>query len=337
MNLFNIIGGAIKQGFQNLSSVRPSELSSVGPNALASAKQAYANLLTDIPTNVATAQRYVQQAVAPKYSVPSFDQIRANGAQWGAAYNKQTDMQRLNDAFQNEGIYMDPGAIKSGSADLQPMAVYPNDPRLSALKEAALNAMNLRPAMKRYLQTIPVQQGDLTNVIVNSDGSLSSAGGTAITGNFQTSNPGGSWESNVNVTQSPNIVIDRGAGINPGGWPNTVMQHEYLHTTEPIRAQQVQIGMTKLLQALPQNSPLRDAALQYYNDGRLPPNPEELFATLGQQLGQYVLTIPEIQAYYKNIYMQPPAQRQMIRTIKQINSPSSQFQPGTQLVPIQRK
>lgn len=293
MNLFDIIGGAIKQGFQNV------------PSALSQANQAYQNFRTDLPTNIATSQRYVQQAIAPKYSVPGFDQVRQNNRYGEEVYNQQTPKKRINYDFANEGIYMEPGAIKSGSAELQPMAVYPNDPRLSALKQASLDAMNLRPAMQRYLETIPVQQGNLENIIMNPDGTFSSAGGMAEGGNFQTLNPGGSWETNLNITPNPNILLERKLGINPEGWVNSALQHEYLHTTSPIRVQQARIGMAKLLENMPQNSPLRDAALQYYSDGRLPPNPEELFATLGEQYGQYVLMMPEIQEYYKNIFMQP--------------------------------
>ncbi len=294
MNIFDIIGGAIKQGIQNV------------PSALSQAQQSYQNFRTDLPTNVETAQRYIRQAIAPKYYPPSFDQSRRDTSYGEEVYNQQSPMERVNYDFANEGIYMDPGAMKSGSAELQPMQVYPNDPNLSALKKASLNTMNLRSAMQRYLQTIPVQRGNLKDFIVNEDGTTSSAGGIANGGGsqgFQLSDPGGSWETNTNVTQDPNIVLNKTAGTSPKGWGNPVLQHEYLHVAP--RVAQARMGMEKLLQNLPKKSPIRDAALQYYRNGELPPNPEELFATLGEQYGQYVLMMPEIRDYYKNIFTQP--------------------------------
>lgn len=298
MNILDILSGAIGQGTQQIAKAFPS--------VLGQAKQMYQNFQTDFPTNVETAQRYVRQAIAPKYYQPSFDQIRGNARRYGEeVYNQQTPIERLNYNFANEGIYMEPWATKSGSAELQPMNIYPNDPKLSALKKASLNAMNLRSAMQRYLETIPVQRGNLKDI---------PAAGIAMGGGsqgFQLSNPGGSWETNVNVTQDPNIVLDQTAGTSPNGWGNPVLQHEYLHVAP--RVAQARVGMEKLLQNLPPKSPLRDAALQYYRDGRLPPNPEELFAVLGEQFGQYALTIPEIQAYYGNIFSQPSGQKNPIQ------------------------
>ena len=320
-------------------------LSGAMGSALSQAKQAYQNFQTDLPTNVATAQRYVRQAIAPKYSIPGFDQVRQNNEYGEEAYNQQTPMERINYNFANEGIYMDPGAIKNGSAELQPMGMYPNDPRLSALKQASLNAMNLRPAMRRYLETIPIQQGNLRDIIVNPDGTLSSAGGMAPGGGqgFQTTNPGGNWETNTNMTLDPSIILansggDPNAMVDPNsmktGFMTKVLRHEYLHQTP--RTQQVKIGMEKLLQAMPQNSPLRDAALQYLSNGELPPNPEELFATLGEQYGQYVLMMPEIQAYYRNIFMQPTTQMRPPQ-IMQKGVASEQFLPGNQTIPIRNQ
>lgn len=298
MNILDILAGAIGQGTRQIARAIPS--------VLGQAKQTYQNFQTDIPTNVETAQRYIRQAVAPKQYVPSFNQARGEERYGEEVYNQKSPMERINYDFANQDIYMNQGAIKSGSAKLQPMAAYPNDPNLSALKKASLNAMNLRPAMQRYLETVPVQRGNLKDFVVNDDGTISSAGGIASGGGssgYQLSNPNGSWETNTNITEDPNIVLEQAAGTDPNGWGSSVLQHEYLHTAP--RVAQVRAGMEKLLQNLPEKSPIRDAALQYYGNGELPPNPEELFATLGEQYGQYALMIPEIQAYYKNIFTQP--------------------------------
>jgi len=282
-NIFKTLTGAIGQAVRT------------APTALNQAKKSYEGFMMDLPTNIEYAQTKVRQAISPKAFVPTYAEMQQRQKAWEQKPKNQTPMGQLQDKFANEDIYMEPRANKSGSAEMEPYRVYPNDPKLSALKQATLNSMNLRPAMNRYLSTVPVQRAPII-----SEGAL----GYALGGQGEPQEKGGTWETDFGPISNPAIVLDRTLGVMPQRQDAIdVLSHEYVHTVP--RTDTVKTGMAKLLLNIPRNSPILPAAMQYFADGRLPPNPEELFATLGQQFGQFALNIPEIREYYRNIYAQP--------------------------------
>lgn len=243
---------------------------------------------TDLPANMAYGQAKVAQAFAPKFQVPTNDQMRAE-------FNNPVH-EKTMDLF---------GPVKSMSAQINPYPVVqqtPQNQQLEQQKQQIINSGAFRPAMARYLSTIPVNY---------EPGLGKGAGMTDINTTQRYDNVGkqqngntwetyqGSYQPVIGMGDTNNtstIAPSKQENLNP------VLAHELVHAAPKNmkfkeQFQQLYEGMT------PENNPvLFNSAATYLNNGNKPPNAEELYATLAQNMGTNVLNIPEVRKFYENLF-----------------------------------
>lgn len=270
-SILQMIGGAAQKGVQNI------------PSAVSRAKDAYQNFQTDLPANTAYAQDRVHQAIAPKMLLPTPDQI-------------------IQEEMQGPKIPMNPNLYnnrieKSMSAEMQPYLTPPNTPQATfeeQEKQKVLKSGIFRPAMQRYLSTIPVYTYEPNQ----------QQAGIAMT--QPSRNLNNKWEDKAGGSQSiigmalsskTNFEKMKNNPISQG-----VMAHELIHTA-PRNSKFKNEFKSFFKKVTPESSPiLYNTGLQYFQNGQPPPNEEEMYATLGQQLGPRALLIPEIRDFYINLF-----------------------------------
>lgn len=253
------------------------------------------DIKTDLPANIAYGQAKVAQTFAPKYEIPTYQQQKAYGnSPIGQFENKNWNvLESLQKPVE-----------KSFSAQVNPYPVVQQTPQniqLERQKQQVLNSGAFRPAMSRYLSTVPV----------NYEPGLNNGGITDISSKQTYDNKrdiGGGWETAQGPYQ-PIISI----GQDNGRIPNTtvpsqqenlnpVLAHELIHAAP--RNMKYKNDFVKLYQGMtPESNPvLFNSASTYLMNGQKPPNAEELYATLAQNLGTNVLNIPEVRRFYENLF-----------------------------------
>jgi len=251
-----------------------------------SAGNSIGGFITDLPANKAYLSNKVQQAVLPKEYIPAAEQIQG----------------QHNYPLQPDNLSLDNEFTKSNSAQLNPYMVPQNTPynqQIEATKQKVINSGVFRPAMQRYLSTVPVY-GDYGNP----------GGGTTDVSPTQTyHNPADysqnqSWETSQGPYQP---VVEM--GITKGQPVDTknsdfkaVLAHELVHAAPRNMKYRAEFN-NFFEQITPTSSPmLYKVGLEYSKNGQKPPNAEEFYATLAMQMGPNVLKIPEIRKYYENIF-----------------------------------
>lgn len=272
MNIPQKIVGAIQQGTQNISS------------AFAQAKQAYQNFQTDLPANQAYFQAKLQQFISPKEMLPTAEDIQKNADQY-----------TNNHATFNP--YM--GAEKSMSAELQSFPIAPNNPQTAfaeQLKQKIINSGIFRPAMARFLSTVPVYTFYPNQTVA---GLADSSNGSPPDQPWETSS--GGYQPTIGMALSDNANLNK---LTNNPYVSRVMLHELVHTAP--RNQAFQNDFKNFFNQInPETNPiLYNAGLNYYQNGKPPPNAEEFYATLAHTYGSEALNIPEIKKYYENIFAQ---------------------------------
>ncbi len=257
------------------------------------------DIKTDLRANIAYGQAKVAQTFAPKYQIPTYQQQDS--------YYKSPIGQFENKNWSAlEGLQKP--VEKSFSAQINPYPVVQKTPaniQLEQQKQQILNSGAFRPAMARYLSTIPV----------NASVELDKGSGMTFTSGKQNyrqiPNDINTWETSQGTLQ-PDITI----GIDEKNKKtqfntvipsmqenlNPVLAHELIHAAP--RNMKYKDQFQKLYEGLtPQSNPvLFNSASTYLMNGQKPPNAEELYATLAQNLGTNVLNIPEVRKFYENLF-----------------------------------
>lgn len=297
MNIFNILAGAIGQGIQKGAQAFPS--------ILGQAKQTYQNFMTDLPANSAYIQSRIASRFLPKEPLLTYeDTIAQKNIQQN--YEKMNDPQRLYADLQNP-LAFENFATKSHSAKINSYPTSQPNAQVEALRMKILNNGNYRPAMSRYLTTVPIQempqfqnqppQG--VTYVGGPQNIYNTYGPNEIPANFPP--PNSSWETSYGGV-IPSISMTRPVTPQDASWQQPILTHELAHASPRNMAfKQDFIDFFKNLD--PKKQPLLyNVALTYRSNGQLPPNPEEFYATVSQQLGARALAIPEIRKYYENVF-----------------------------------
>jgi len=239
------------------------------------------NFKDDLPANSAYLQNRIAQAVSPKYQLPTANEI-------------------ANEQYNPLDPQLYDGRTKSMSAQIRPMTVAPDTPQARMFeqqKQEVLNSGNYRPAMKRYLSTIPIYTS-------NPNGEY---GGMALTG--RSSPPDTPWEqssgpmySTIEMPISQTADLER---MKENPFSKKVMAHELAHTSP--RQNKYQADFVKLFESItPESNPkLYDVSLKYYNNGEPAPNPEEFYATMAAEMGPEVLNDPEVARFFEHMFNKP--------------------------------
>lgn len=270
------------------------------PNALQQARnnfqrlpgtlgQAAKNFAYDLPANSAYLQAKIAQRIAPRSTIPEADQFKMAKPDYKSLY-----------------IDWGQGPTKNMSAELNPWPEVPNTPynqQLAQIKQKVLNSGIFRPAMKRYLETVPVY-GEYGNP----------GGGSADVTPLQTFHFSTNSKQNKEIMSQPweyfqgpyqpviEVGITKEAPYQNNERTESVMLHELVHSAPRNMALKDQF-IDFFNSVNPETQPeLYKVGLTYFNNGQPPPNPEEFYATLAQQLGPKVFEIPEIKRYYENIF-----------------------------------
>jgi hypothetical protein len=265
------------------------------------------NFVTDLPANSAYMQAMVSKAVAPRFMLPE-----AGGNE---NYNNP-NLDERNRYMRNELVIenLDNTPNKSMSAQLNEWPVAPEtqyNTELEKNKQKILDSGIYRPAMAKYLSTIPVYGG-----YENPGG-----GFTQVTPHQTYTLPDGSpemesyknqsWETyegpnqpaiEIGITPEQTNYDIQTPSIDPR--TSSVMAHELVHASP--RNQNDKQAFTDFFNKINaiENPILYNYGLTYLQNGQQPPNAEELYATLAQQMGQDVFKYPEIKNYFQNLYKQ---------------------------------
>jgi len=262
-------------------------------SGLQKGKDVITNFVTDLPANSSYLQAKVAEKIAPKWQVPTYQQ------------NQQYFNSPVGQFENKNGNLLDSlssGPTKSMSAQMNQYPVVqqtPENKSLETQKQQILNSDVFRPAMSRYLSTVPV----------NYEPSMKGGGMTELgikqIYNNDISNDN-TWETS-NGPMQPLIHIgdtDKTSTVIPSQNSNLspVMAHELIHASpRNMNLKDSFINFYNNVNA-ESNPVLWKAGMTYLMNGQAPPNPEELYATLAQNLGESVLNIPEIANYYRNVY-----------------------------------
>jgi hypothetical protein len=255
---------------------------------------AVSNIATDIPTYIASLQ---EQRIGPTIQLVPINTFQKNQQMWKNRYVSPINF--LADQIK-EPEMIDNFIEKSGSARPTPRYIAPPDPVIDQLRQRVLSSSNFRPAMKQFLASVPVVRRPLSEFGV---------AGEAV-GNYEDRYHAQNripqyvpktWEE-PSMNQPRMIFIDR--GMADSSHAGDILLHEYMHTAPrnmSLKEQFVQMSQ----RINPNKQPiLWNISLQYFHNGKPPPNEEEVYATLGQQLGPRALLIPEIKDFYKNVFTQ---------------------------------
>jgi len=244
---------------------------------------------TDIPANLSYLQARASQKFAPKDIIPTAEQMQSQ-------------------TFLNPNkpeLNFSEGLTKSMSAQLNPWPVAQQTPynqQLEQRKQQILNSGVFRPAMKRYLSTVPIY-GDYG----------APGGGMADVTPLQTyDNPAnypgasfgrGSWETATGPYQPViGMGISKNKPIPNDQVFNSVLVHELIHAS-PRNMRYKDEFINFFNNVKPNTNPmLYKIGLTYLKNGNPPPNSEEFYAIVAQRLGPQVLNIPEIRKFYENLF-----------------------------------
>jgi hypothetical protein len=195
-----------------------------------------------------------------------------------------------------------PMATKTGSAEMRPFPTTTTSPMLEDIRKKVLANPQIRDAAKRYLSTIPIQE----NPGLKGGENETPVGGQA---NMSFNNSyvpvrrtlEGTWEQPINNNMYSTIDMNT-ENAPPKKWMASAMAHELAHVA--LKNPTLEKEFVDFVKSItPEKNPLLyDVALQYYGNGKLPPNPEEYYATFAQVLGPNVMAVPELQKFYKNIF-----------------------------------
>jgi hypothetical protein len=273
-SLLNIVGGAAAQGIKNI------------PSAVARANSVYQDFKTDLPANTAY---YTRNLFGPAIPLTTYQEFSKN-----QNAPELTPQQMINYSV-NESLY--PGQEKTNSANINDRYVAPPDQQVDQLKQRVLSGAGFRPAMQRYLSTVPIVE----RPIAQHGAAGESVGNYSQYYNSEPSQGDNqpSWE-NPPLKDQPMIYMDPSVmNHNDAG---NVLLHEYIHTVQ--RNPDLKQSFIDFSKTINQDTQplLYSVGLTYFRNGKLPPNPEEFYATLGQQLGPRALLIPEIRNFYMNIF-----------------------------------
>lgn len=253
------------------------------------------NFMTDLPANSAYVQALISQRIAPREKLPTAEM--ASNRNFGPMDELRENLNYL--------------PVKSMSAQLRPVMEVPNTPYNQALeqqKQEILKSGLYRPAMARYLSTVPVY-GNYENPgsgftplsIYDSYNASSRDPMVTETRNLP-------WEDYTAPSPSIQIGITKdqtnfGTSV-PSEYPqlNSVMAHELAHNAPRNPAQKESFieffnNINEKEQPL-----LYNAGLTYMRNGQMPPNAEEFYATIVQNMGPKVLQIPEVRSFFQNIF-----------------------------------
>lgn len=254
------------------------------------------NFKTDLPANLAYGQAKVAQAIAPKFQVPTPQQNKTyfnspvgqfESKNWGALESLQKPIQKSLSAQVNKYPVVQPTL---------------ENIKLEAQKQTILNSGAFRPAMSRFLSTVPVNyEPDLGKGSGMTD--MTTHQRYDNVGNEQNSNQWeryqGSYQPVIAMGDTNNtstVVPSKQENLSP------VLAHELVHAAP--RNMKYKNDFMKVYKGLtPESNPiLFKSAATYLMNGNKPPNAEELYATLAQNMGTKVLQIPEIRKFYENLY-----------------------------------
>ena len=242
------------------------------------------NFITDLPANRAYVQAKIAQKILPKYQLPTPNEIENQ---------KQYDSQ----FYYN----LNTGPNKSMSAELNSYPVAPDTPQarfMEGIKQDVLNKGEFRPAMKKYLSTVPIYTTNPNQQFAG------------VANTFRKTPEGTPWELSSGGGEQPTIGMALSENANTdklknNPYVNEVMAHELVHATP--RNKEFKNFEEFFKSVTPETSPmLYEVGLQYYQNGDTPPNAEEFYAVVAQKLGPYVLQIPEIKRFYENIFAEQP-------------------------------
>lgn len=252
------------------------------------------NFMTDLPANSAYLQAITSRAIAPKFVLPTVEKQQ----------EEYTLSQQAIDGLRDL-------PTKTMSASLSEWPVAPDTPynqKLEQQKQQILNSGVFRPAMARYLSTVPVWGG-----YDNPGGGLTqmslSQGYNVPQIDVNQYSKETAWE-NYDSASHPDIQM----GITPEQTSFNIDPPSQFSSLEPVMAHE-------LIHAAPRNNSLRDSfniffrsvspnnnpllyntGLTYLKNGQMPPNAEEFYTTIAQQMGPNVLKIPEVKKYFQNIF-----------------------------------
>ncbi len=251
------------------------------------------NIATDAPTYLAS---FREKRIGPTITLPPISEVqkyRDFGKLW-----ETSPINALKQQLKYQPEILDDFVEKSGSAYASPRYVAPSDSTLDELKRGVLDSSGFRPAMQRFLSSIPVVQRPLED-----QGAWGMAHGPVET-LYSENTPApksSSWEEPYGNPQRM-IFLDPKAVQSP--LAGEVLLHEYIH--EAPRKNSLRDSFIRLSQSInPKAQPvLWNVSMQYLRNGKPAPNPEEVYATLGQQLGPRSLLIPEVRDFYKNVFSQ---------------------------------
>jgi len=237
------------------------------------------NFVTDFPTNTAYIQAQIGKTILPKETLPTAEEM-------------QNFDPRLNPIPDLTGE-----PIKSMSAQMNTWPVIPQtsyNQRLEQQKQEVLNSGAFRSAMRRYLSTVPIYGepgipgGGITDTT------------PLQTFDYKREDTIPSWELSEGPYQP---VIGIGLS-NPNNNTNEIIAHELIHAA-PRQMKYKQDFQNFFENLNPKSNPvLYNVGLQYFRNGNPPPNPEELYATMAEQMGPRVLEVPEIKKFFINLFNQ---------------------------------
>jgi len=265
-------------------------------NLVKQAAQPVRNFITDLPANVGYVQSKVAQKVLPKYTM----------------FSPEQEIKADKDFPSVKGFYfdLDGGPTKSMSAELNQYPVAPDTPQarfMEKVKKKVIATGGYRPAMQRYLSTIPVSTFRPNQQFAG------------VANTSRPTSEGTPWEYSYGGGAQPTIGMAL-PGLSESGlkkmennletmtrlkfhpYLEQVMSHELAHTAPRNKA--FKTNFKKFFgEVKPETSPmLYEVGLRYYQNGQPPPNEEEFYATLAGEMGPEVLNIPEIRKYYENIF-----------------------------------
>lgn len=219
-------------------------------------------------------------------------------------------------------------AVKSMSAESYPWMVPANTPynqQLEKMKQNIISNSGFRPAMQRYLSNVPLYgyYEDPKNYQVPKGETPWFTGEAGVTPKQVYDNQGIKpevikaqqeqrafnkslpWELAQGPKSDQRTLM---TGV-PQGQPvpndndyKKLILHELTHAAP--RNMQYRNEFIRFFNKLtPENNPrLWSIGLMYYNNGKPPPNPEEFYATVAEELGPKVLNDPEIRKFYENVF-----------------------------------
>lgn len=308
-NIWNRMRTPVEQGYQARVS-RVGELAGrVAPRvqtALQSAKESVlkrtqqitrpiGGFITDLPANRAYLSAKVSQKMLPPDFIPTAEQLQQG--HWDIIHEKKFPYS------------LSQGPIKSMSAQLNPYPVVPStsyNQQLEAIKQRILNSGVFRPAMKRYLSTVPIlgYYGE-PGVAATDVSPYQTYDIPASYPEIQATGPSEPWETSQGPYGGQPLIemeIAKNQPIPSDEQFKSVLVHELIHAS-PRNMRFKNEFINFFSNITPETQPmLYEVGLQYLQNGQPPPNPEEFYATLGQHLGPNVLNIPEVRKFYENIF-----------------------------------